>query len=253
MTIIEYYSAAAIENAVTSLSFKPDKMILIYDNTLPRGQIETDAQRIYNLLYSHSRNFKKIIPVPVNIRAVRETAEVLYNLAEEYKDCTFDLTGGDRLVMVSMGIAYERLRSHNVQMIRYDIVNGAITDYDGDGNIPLLIRPEYISVPESISLYGGQCRWTRVEYTKAFSDNLMELWEINRKNPTKWNNNTSLVSRMRSKSRNESNNPLVITEDYNFSLSKFSAQERGELDSFVKELIRENILVRDQKNGKEIW
>ncbi|MDP4118589.1 MAG: DUF1887 family CARF protein, partial [Bacillota bacterium] len=47
--------------------------------------------------------------------------------------------------------------------------------------------------------------------------------------------------------------PLVITEDYNFSLSKFSAQERGELDSFVKELIRENILVRDQKNGKEIW
>lgn len=48
--------------------------------------------------------------VAINKNSVEQIVETLADIVENEEDCVFDLTGGDDLVLVAMGIVYERYR-----------------------------------------------------------------------------------------------------------------------------------------------
>lgn len=93
--------------------------------------------------------------VAINKNSVEQIVETLADIVENEEDCVFDLTGGDDLVLVAMGIVYERYREKkNIQMHRFNIRTGTIHDCDSDGVLPEL-APLKLTVKDNIMIYGG--------------------------------------------------------------------------------------------------
>ncbi len=251
MTVIEYYSEAAIENIALSMTLKPERMVMIYHKAIPKWKIESECNKIREILCNHDCGLKELIMLAVDIENVKNAAEDIYRIAKKYSDCVFDVTGGDNLVMLAMGIAYERLCTGNVQIIRHDIEENTLTDYDGDGVVPEVHKGQYISAKENIELYGGKCYFSPVKYDDELEQDLKKLWNINRKSPSKWNVGVSLLEKLAA----ECGDRLKITERFSGDIRKFSREDRLFLQEFAGSLENAGVLIAKRKrNGaEELW
>lgn len=120
--------------------------------------------------------------------------DVLSEIVEAEEQCVFDLTGGDDLVLVAMGIVYQKYSDKNIQMQRFNVRNGIVTDCDNDGTIIYSGVPE-ISVEENIMIHGGVVRYEAEDDDRTFSWELSDdfvcdvdtMWNICKINPGLWN------------------------------------------------------------------
>lgn len=140
---------------------------------------------------------------PINRNSIDDIISVLSRIVEDEENCVFDLTGGEDLVLVAMGIVFEKYRSTGkVQMNRFDIKNGTVYDCDSDGNLPDIELPK-LTVRENVMLYGG----TLVPYNgekgtfdwnfeNGFETDIRTMWEICKKNPGLWNSLTGTLKYM---------------------------------------------------------
>lgn len=189
MTAVEFYDRTPIENVISSLTTVPDKIIFIGDgkvmkkfDSVYRTFLEARGLNI-ELAY---RNIKK--------NDLNNIVEVLSDIVETEEQCVFDLTGGEDLVLVAMGIVFQKHSNKNIQMQRFNIRNGVVTDCDNDGTILYSGVPE-VTVEEHIRLHGGAVRYEngnddrtfRWELSDDFVNDIEKMWSICRTNPGLWN------------------------------------------------------------------
>ncbi len=198
MTYIEFFDKNVVENICTSLVKPPERVILIGD----KGSVlEKHAARYRRLLQTRGHQVE-FLWRSVNKNNMGSILSVLSELVETYDNCLFDLTGGDELYLVAVGVISQMYRDKNIQMHRVNVRNGSITDCDQDG-VTLQENPRLtLSVEENIRLYGGDIVYEdikpggtyRWEMTNEFHVDIATMWEICRENVRQWNGQINVLA-----------------------------------------------------------
>ncbi len=197
MTYIEFFSKNTAENICGSLVSPPERVVLIGDKK--------------TLLEKHAANYQKVLEGrghkveflcrAVNRNNLESITTVLTELMESYADCAFDLTGGDELYLVAVGIISERYKERHIQTHRFNIRNGTVTDCDKDGKTIMENNRLQMSVEENIRIYGGEIIYSDVkkrgtyrwDMNEEFRADLMQMWSICKENPRLWNKQMTML------------------------------------------------------------
>jgi hypothetical protein len=190
MVIVEFFDKVSLENICSALLCHPEQVILVGAN---RNRMVSAANTYHKLLRSKGikTEFSCITSSRNNLRSI---VDKLSRIVDDCNgDCIFDLTGGDDLYLVAVGIIMERY-GEKVQCHRFNFMNDKLCDCDADGKV-LDVRSFDISVEDNIAIYGGdmiddpnkECYTYPWNFSNDFISDIESMWSICRKNPRLWN------------------------------------------------------------------
>ena len=228
MTVVEFFDKVSIDNVISCITMKPEKIIFIGE-TRPMKQ-QQEAYRRFTLKQGIEVEFEY---KPINKNSIGNIVQMLEAILESESEVVFDLTGGEDLVLVAMGIVYQKYKDEkNIQMHRFSVSSGVITDCDNDGIVPITEQP-CLTVEDNIMLYGGAIvpfngekgtyRW---ELDDEFVLDIQVLWGICKKDPRLWNSQLMTLSYMAKQSICE-DNPLRIHSSKNYVKSAMEANKQN--------------------------
>ena len=155
MTCIEFFDKESIEDICTCFAANADKVIFIGKD---KKVMEKYMLRYERVFADRGINIQFDI-ISVKTDDLNDIVEKIIQVIEQRIDADesfiFDLTGGDNLCLVAMGIVYERFKSLNIQMHRFNLRNNKITDCDADGQLLAENDAPMISIEENIRVFGG--------------------------------------------------------------------------------------------------
>lgn len=189
MTYIEFFSPVVSENICACLARAPERVVLVGDN---RKLLSRHAQR-YEALFLEKGPKIQFIPKSVNKNNMQSVIDALSELVETYDDCVFDLTGGEDVYLVAVGIVSERYSARGLQLQRFNLRNGKVMDCDMDGQVVRELQMPTLSVEENIRFFGGSVIRKGVAATynwdlsPEFIADIALMWEICRQDASQWN------------------------------------------------------------------
>lgn len=190
MTYIEFFDKSAAENVVTCLLGAPERVIFVGDNSKRMKRAIEHYQKIFTARGDEIAFLCRSVPR----NDLEAAVNLLTELVETYPDCVFDLTGGEGILMLALGIVYARNPDKNIQLHKFNLRSNAIADCDRDG-IPVFPQSPALSVEENIQLHGGEILYGLVDGTDTycwdmngeFLRDIAAMWEICRENTRNWN------------------------------------------------------------------
>ncbi len=211
MTYIEFFDKNATENICASLAKVPQRVVLIGDK---RSTLEKSAARYSELFLSRGHTVEFVWRT-INKNNLQNIVDELTKLTEKYEDCFFDLTGGEDLYLVAVGIIAERYKDRHIRMHRFNIVNGAIADCDQDGATIAESGSVEMSIRENIRVYGGDIVFDDIkkygthiwDMNEDFRRDIAAMWDVCRRDVRLWNAQIGVLETVCEASR--SDDPLV--------------------------------------------
>lgn len=168
MTYIEFFDKTASKNISACLTYVPDRVVLI-------GNHE-------RIIRKHIKNYQQVLSdrghkIEFDVKIVSDSnldnaVSLLTELVETYDDCIFDVTGGEEILLLALGIVYANHPEKNIQIHKLNLRNNAIYDCDKDGMTIYRDTPA-LSVEENIRIYGGDVVYGGI------NDNKTYLWDLN--------------------------------------------------------------------------
>lgn len=191
MTYIEFFEKDAAENICSSLTRQPERIILIGDRA---KLMKAHAKRYAKVFAGRGLNIE-ILWRTINKNSIDTILTELSRIIETYPDCVFDLTGGEDLYLVAMGIVCERYRDRNIQMHRFNIRNNTIVDCDADGATVFEGQLPPITVEENVRIYGGDVVYedvkpettVRWDMSDEFREDIRRMWKVCSADVRDWN------------------------------------------------------------------
>ena len=196
MTVLEFFDKNPLENLVTALTLRPDRIIFFGSAELMQQQREA----CMTLLKQKKIN-TEVIWQRVDCENLPLLIEVLTRTVESEPACIIDVTGGEDLVLVAAGAVYQKLNStHNLQLQRFDLASGRFFDCDGDEKV-LNSELPHLTVSENVALRGGIVRYQSSEgsgtepweLTAELKKAVDCLWRISCRDPSQWNSAISVL------------------------------------------------------------
>ncbi len=193
MTVVEFYDGVAISNMISCLAIKPERVVFVGDKKAIK-----DHKPVYErFVQRHNLNIEFSFR-PVDRNKIDNIIDVLTDIVQTQDEYIFDLTGGDDLVLVAMGVVYEKYKdSKKILMHRINITTGSVADCDRDGILAVTRMPK-LSVEDNIMIYGGDIAPFSEDggtYAWDFNDDFVKdvkvLWDICREKPWLWNTFTT--------------------------------------------------------------
>ncbi len=209
MTVVEFFACAPIENMVSCFLLKPDKVIFIGGGRRAKRRISAynriAERKGINAVFEHRT-------VPTN--SVNAIVSCLIDVVETEDKCCFDLTGGDDLALVAMGIVYEKYKNaKNLQMHRYNFNSKRMTDCDGDGFIAEEMPFTELTVDENIALHGGViASGMRADRLGSVED-IDALWAVCKAATMEWNKSTAKLAELLTAARFSDNGLLAFVDE----------------------------------------
>lgn len=237
MTVIEFFDReSAIENVVSALLCSPDKVVFIGSSVKRMQRSVENYKKI-----TQSRNvgaeflFKGVSKN--NLSAIFEAIE---DVVCRNDDCVIDLSGGDDLYLVAVGMVYQKY-SARIKLHRFNISNNTMIDCDSDGLL-CADAPMEISIDENINIYGGKIVYdsdkSNGTYKWLFDDEFIgdvrAMWSVCRKNPTLWNAQINTLEKLSSRYLNRDSLSFYAKTDS----AKKLLLEKGDRFTFEKDIFR---------------
>ena len=168
MTHIEFFDKTAIENVATCLVYTPEKVLFLGDNA---NKIEDYLVGYREVFAARGQN------ITFEARAVSKTkldeaTKVLRRIIAENDECVFDITGGEELLMLALGIVCAENSEKKIQVHKINVQDNKIYDYDRNGTKTIQASPS-LTVEENIRIYGG-----RVAYEEQGESKTIR-WDLN--------------------------------------------------------------------------
>ena len=196
MTIIEFYDKVAIENIAGAMLCGADKIILVGSN-----QTEMEkSQKIYQTILDNRGIKATVSHMYINRNNLQNIVEVLCEIVNTDESCVFDLTGGEDLYLVAVGIMMNRYEG-KIQCHRFNFINNTLYDCDANGNVCSTL-PFIISVDENVSMYGGKIVREKSQALHTypwdlndndFANDIESMWDFCRINTNGWNLYTGIL------------------------------------------------------------
>lgn len=210
MVIVEFFDKVSLENICGALLCRPEQVIFVGSN---RNKMERSIDSYRSLLRSKGI-FTELSCVSISRNHLQAIVDRLSEIVEKSKDCIFDLTGGDDLYLVAVGIIMGRY-GDRVQCHRFNFLQDKLCDCDADGKV-LDVKSFDISIEDNVAIYGGDIvtEYDEDSYTypwefdREFISDVNSMWEICRENPKIWNAQISTLGAICE--RFEMKSPLVM-------------------------------------------
>ena len=190
MTYVEFFDKPPSENICACLTDIPERVIFIGDD---RKQMERHIANYDKILSARGYN------IEISYRSVSKSnlgfaVRVISEIVEAYDDCVFDITGGQEILLLALGMVCERYKDKNIQVHKINLRHGTVHDCDKDGNT-IYKTPLALSVEENVRLFGGEVIYCDVdgentykwELTPDFLKDVELVWSICKRDVREWN------------------------------------------------------------------
>lgn len=220
-TIVELFDECQIENVISCIKFKPEKVIFVgYKETMSKNRKEA-LERFFSL---RGLNIKIVYDV-VSRYNYNSIVNKLNYIIQNNNDCCFDLTGGKELVLAAMGDVGAR---YNVPMVQFNIKNGDLIKVNNCDNLPAP-QMSFLTIEESIVLNGGAVvknhtnneNW---KLNKSFRNDIEIVWDICKNDCYTWNKQSTVFGML------EKSGVISKTLDVNVNLNDINNQHFDILD-----------------------
>ena len=205
MTIVEFFDKSPIENIASALlcgstdESSPMHVIFVGES---KKKMEK-AIALYREVTERRNLCVKFTCKPVNRNSLASIVDVLAEIAEEYPGCVFDLTGGEDLILVAIGMVVMKQKMERemkketgpeIQLHRFNVRTNTLLDCDADGKT-LSAGSDLLTIDENIRIHGGRVVYSDEHpdgtFVWNFSDDFRRdidtMWDICRQNPGVWN------------------------------------------------------------------
>ncbi len=198
MTIIEFYDKAALDNIAGAMLCNADRVIFVGDS---RAKMEKSREIYRSILRKRGVN-PALECQCINRNNLQNIVECLENIVVSYDNCIFDLTGGEDLYLVAVGILMNKYHG-TVQSHRFNFRNNVLYDCDADGKL-CSTAPFHISVDELIAMNGGTLVMDPTKefycYPWSFTDDFVNdinlMWSIYKKHFIQWNSHIGTMGKL---------------------------------------------------------
>lgn len=188
-TLIELFDECPIENVISALSFKPEKIVFVGFIDTMKKRRKKDIKRFFEM---------KKLDIEIEYEIVGrydfdELADKLNFVIDRNEDCCFDLTGGKEMVLAAMGVVSQQ---RDIPMIQFDIKNDKFVRVKNCEEIGLPGKRSVL-ISESVALNGGATVESGRElwsFTEEFRNDVLTAWEICKENCGLWNRQTSVFA-----------------------------------------------------------
>ena len=198
MVLVEFFEKDSVENICSSLTNAADIVYMVGSNI---KIMRAFAERYKTVLDGRGIHIE-IRLMSYNKNSIENIINVLTRIIEENEEVAFDLTGGDDLSLVAAGMIYERYKSRNIQMHRFNLLPKTIIDVDMDGETIVSGDTPQLTVDELIKIYGGDVIYDEVrdnttyrwDMNEEFKQDIRTMWSICSENTGLWNTQTTLLA-----------------------------------------------------------
>lgn len=216
MTIIEFFDRdSAVENIAGSLLYSPERVVFTGNNSKRMKRSVEDYKAVLdgrgiNVDFSFrtvSRN---------NLQSIIEAIE---GVIKESGECGIDLSGGDELYLVAVGMLLEKYKN-KVRIHRLNISNNSMTDCDAEGRLCRSL-PVQLSVDENIRVYGGRVIYNNEkpnatfvwDFCNDFLSDIRAMWNICKEDVRAWNAQTNVIAKFCNESPDKSSLGVSVRVD----------------------------------------
>lgn len=256
MTYIEFYDSISVVNICACLTNVPERVVLM------GGDMKAMLRYAdyYRRMFRNRGHEVEFDCRTVNRNDLQDVVEELTKVVNDYPDCAVDLTGGEDLMLVGMGIVFERCRAEGrpIQMHRFNIRNNKIVDCDRDKHT-IAKEPIRLTVEENIRINGGDILYeedkpgaTRLwDMDAEFLEDINKMWAICREDPHQWNVQVGQLT-VAELFREESDEPLETEASVSsmlFHLDEIGARFTAP-QSFLKRLYGAGLLYYYSYDGE---
>lgn len=237
MTIIEFFDREShIENIVSALLCAPDKVIFLGDGKKKMDKISAAYKKI-----AESRGINvEFDPRAINRNDLMSIVGAIEDVIENNEDCIIDLSGGDDLSLVAVGIVYAD-NADKIKLHRFKITSSTMLDCDSDGEL-CNSAPLELTVDEIVAINGGRVIYDdekpngtyRWDFNESFADDIRTMWSICRQDPNKWNTQIGILCKLLTNSDPESLEVNIDLRKANSVLLKWDKEKKIDFDLYKK-------------------
>lgn len=190
MTYIEFFDKIASENICACLTYVPDRVIYIGGNAkMMKRHIEN-----YQSVFAARGHSIEFLYRTFSKTSLENAVALLSELVETYADCVFDITGGEEILTLALGVVYARHPDKNIQIHKLNLKNNAIYDFDKDGTTIYRDTPT-LTIEENVRIYGGDVLYGEIhedntyrwDMNPDFVRDIHRIWNVCKGNVRYWN------------------------------------------------------------------
>ncbi|MBQ7774590.1 MAG: DUF1887 family protein [Lachnospiraceae bacterium] len=192
---IEFFDEEPIENLITCMNFKMDKVLFFgHSDIMTKEKIAATRKSLKNICNITEVEFFEVSQK--NLYKIVELMETeIRKEVHAGGKCFFDLTGGEDLVLVAMGILSTQ---HKVPLHKFDLPSEELyllNKWDGVPRIDECVehREVQLTLDDIIGLYGGVINYRQQKDVKShlddkeFEQDVERMWQVAQVNARKWN------------------------------------------------------------------
>ena len=224
MTYIEFFDKTASKNIAPCLTYIPERVIYIGDNAKLMKKHIMNYQRVF----SERGNNIEFLFKTVSKSNLDYAVEIITEIVESYDECVFDITGGEEILNLALGMVYAKYPDKNIQIHKFNLRNNSVCDCDND-DLTIYKNTPYLSVEENIRIYGGDVVYGAIEEDKTykwdlnseFINDINNMWSICKGSVRYWNTVVGIFGAI------ESVGSIVLNETLT------TVADRGELEDYL--------------------
>lgn len=195
---IEFFVRDPIENLITCLNFKMDKVIYFGHSDL----MTAERQKTTETVLKERCGVKQVEFHVLSQRNLYSVLERLTTVLQREKDhnCFFDLTGGEELIAVAAGML---AREYQFPLHLYDVESGRLHMLN-KREVPAIEdlveqRKVQLTLDDIIGFRGGRISYKHQKMSKSnlddvkFRADVESMWEIAKDVPAKWNDMSAVL------------------------------------------------------------
>ncbi len=201
MTLVEIFAKNPLENIISSLVLKPDRVVFLSHEI---KKIAREADAIGEILEKRGIG-ASVYKKSVAKNDIASIIAVLREVTNGGDDYVIDFSGGEESILVSLGMIFAAGQK-NISLFKINPVSMRGVFYFPPHNPGEDFRKRvvdfsvghdmYMTTDENIRLHGGYVSYTSFRFTEndEFYRDIDVIWDICRRDPVGWNNKINVFS-----------------------------------------------------------
>ncbi len=196
----EFLDEEPIENVITCLHYKVDKVIFFGDKEMVAEKKKSMERFLKKYCEVKEVRFVEISATDLN-EVVRAMRNEICRERQQENECYFDVTGGEGLALLAFGILSRELL---VPMHMYDVEKDELLEFDKEYMVRISqnVQSRHIrlNLDKMIELQGGVVSYKHNKGYKGQHDatdmaDIQKLWKINQRYEKEWNQFAMFLAR----------------------------------------------------------
>lgn len=216
----EFFDKEPLENLITCLNYKMEKVIFFgHSDLMNQRRIEITKNSLKNICGIEDVKF-----IEVSQRNLYRVVELLEKeiLIEKNRgsNCFFDLTGGEGLILVAMGILSTK---YDTPLHQYDVWKEELNTFNNREfpGIEELVEKRRITLTldDAIAMHGGCINYRQQKVVKSqmedptFKEDFEKLWSVAGKDSRRWNGMSGVFKKLLN-TEDEEGNVLASRKEF---------------------------------------